>query len=467
MNRVRVKTFLLIFTFFSCLRCLGILDTVAGEDVEDIKKRGKLIAHTSYGATNYFIYRGTFMGFEYDLLSQLAAEWGVKLEVRVTRDMDNIINMLNSGEGDIIAANITVTKEKTKEFDFTDHFLLNRQVLIQRSRDPATNESFVPVRNLIELIGREIHVRKGSPYHARLKNLSEEIGGEIKIVNVPGDVTTEELIEQVSEGKIRFTVADEPLAAINRLYYPNIDIETPISFPQRISWVVRKKSPGLKKAINSWIARIKSNGTLDAIYGKYYKNSRIIEARARDEFHPVFAGRISPYDDLLKKGGEQIKMDWRLLAAIMYQESRFEPNARSWAGACGLMQLMPSTAYMVGVRNIFNPKENIEGGIKHLNMLNETYKKEINDEKERIKFVLAAYNAGAGHVQDARRLAKKNFKSQDIWYNSVEIYIRKLANPDIFNSDIVEYGYCRGEEPYLYVRAILERYENYKKLVKQ
>ncbi|MCK4815240.1 transporter substrate-binding domain-containing protein, partial [bacterium] len=392
-------------------QCLGILDTVSGVNIEGIKRRGKLIAVTSYGANSYFIYKGSFMGFEYDLLSMLARELGVKLEVRPTKDMDNIINMLNSGEGDLIAANIAVTKERTREFKFTDHVITTRQVLVQRKSSKKSNSSARLIRNPIDLIGRKIHVRKESRYFARLKNLSEEIGGDIEIVQVPGDVSIEELIKQVAEGEIDFTISDEPTAIINQLYYPNIDVFTPVSFRQRIAWIVRRKSPELLETVNRWIKKIRRNGSLDAIYKKYYRQNRIVAERMKVKYQSLSRGTISPYDTLIKSGADRIGWDWRLLVSLMYQESRFKQTARSWAGALGLMQLMPSTARHLGVRDPFNPRQNIEGGIRHLVYLNKVWRTEIKDDRERTKFVLASYNAGLGHIQDAQRLAEKYKKS--------------------------------------------------------
>jgi len=447
--------------------CLGILDSVSGINVENIKKRGKLIAITSYGANSYFIYKGNPMGFEYELLTLLAREFGVKLELHVTKDIDNIINMLSSGEGDLVASNIAVTKSRTEEFEFTDHFISTRQVLVQSKYDLQSNKHNILIRNPIDLIGKEIHVRKESRYYSRLINLSEEIGGDIKIINVPGDVITEELIKQVAKGKTGYTISDEPTALINQLYYPNIDVSTPISFPQRIAWVVRRKSPELLSAVNAWIAKIKRNGTLDGIYNKYYRKSRTVEERLKSKFHSLSGGKISPYDEILKKSSQTIDWDWILLVSLMYQESRFNPKARSWAGATGLMQLMPSTARTLGVKNMYNPTQNINGSVRHINSLLKIWGRKIKDKAERVKFVLASYNAGTGHIQDARKLAKKYKKSPDIWYGHVDIYVKKLSNPKYYNDSVVEYGYCRGDEPYNYVKQILERYKEYQKFVKK
>lgn len=438
----------------SMLGCLDILEKVSGVDIDDIKKRGKLIAITTYSANSYFIYRGTPMGFEYDLLTRLANELNVKLELKVTKDIDNIIHMLNSGEGDIIAANLAMTKKRAEQFQFTEHFLTSRQVLVQ-------HKSAKPIRNVIDLIGKEVHVHKGSHYYHRLHNLSEEIGGEIKIVPVAGDLIAEQLFKQVADQEIEYTISDENTALINKAYFPQLDVATMVSFPQRIGWVVRKRSKGLTEKVNQWLKEIKANGTLKAVFNRYYKMQRTNPTLV-SEYHSLSGGKISRFDNLIKKGAQTIKWDWRLLASLTYQESRFTPSARSWAGARGLMQVMPYTG--VGY-NLYNPKENVAAGTKYLKYLEARWQPVIEDEKERLKFIIASYNAGPGHVEDARRLAQKYGKNPDIWFDNVEIYLRHLSNEKYYNDAVVKYGYCRGDEPYFYVRQILERFEHYKKFI--
>lgn len=439
--------------------CLGMLDTISGVTPARIRERGKLIAVTTYGENSYFIYRGEPFGFEYELLTHLADHLGVSLEVHLADGSVPLIDVLNSKRGDLIAAHITVTRKRLQEYDFTDHILTTRQVLVQRKGGHGEK----PLRNVIDLIGETVVVTAHSHYYERLMNLSEEIGGSIDIQTVSHEVTEEDLVKKVIDGTIRFTIADETLAMINQLYYPDIDIETPVSFPQRIAWIVRRQSPEMLEYVNSWIAQIRRDGTLQALYRKYYQLDRVMEQKISFSQDPENKDSISQYDSLIRKYTPLINWDWRLIASLIYQESRFNPNARSWAGAVGLMQIMPGTARMLAMKNRRDPEENIQGGIRHIKSLIELWTAEIGNEKEMEKFILAAYNAGSGHVEDARRLAIKYGKDPDIWYNNVEEYILKLSNPEYYNDPVVQNGYCRGTEPYNYVRDILERYETYKK----
>jgi membrane-bound lytic murein transglycosylase F len=452
------------------MSCIDVYENVSSVDISDIKKRGKLLALTTYGPNSYFLFKGQPLGYEYELLSRLADDLGVKLELVIVKDVETMPYMLNSGAGDIVAANIPVTRKKAMTIQFTEHLTLTRQVLVQRAQGykPAGRPDLKegrPIRNTVDLIGQKVHVREGSPYATRLKSLSEEIGGEISIVTVPGDVTTEDLIKKVSEGEFDYTVSDESTALINQAYYPGVDVETPISFPQRIAWVVRNKSPELLSTVNAWIKRMKTTDSYGVIYNRYYRDPKQYRDRLASQFFTVSGGRISPWDQTFRESAKPMGMDWRLLAAIAYQESRFDPTARSWAGAQGVMQLMQPTAVQFGAPNAFVAEANIKAGAKYLAWLDEQWKS-ITDPDERIKFVLASYNAGPAHVEDARRLATRYKKDPNKWFDHVEIFILDLSRPEFYNDPVVQYGYLRGEEPYHYVREILERYEHYKKFVK-
>ena len=172
---------------------------------------------------------------------------------------------------------------------------------------------------------------------------------------------------------------------------------------------------------------------------------------------------ISIYDDLIKKYSQDLNWDWRIIASQIYQESQFNQNAKSWAGAVGLMQLLPSTGEMFGVSNLYNPETNIKAGFKFLVYLDSHWKDIVSDSLERIKFVLASYNIGLGHIEDAQRLSDKFGANPNIWFNNVEYYLLQKSKPKYYNDDVVRNGYSRGRETVTYVKEILDRYEHYKK----
>lgn len=437
--------------------------------LERIQERGKIIAVTDFNSTNYFIYRGEPMGYQYELLKLLADHLDVKLEVVVENDVDRNFEMLLEKECDIIAINLTKTKERSKIIDFTIPHSQTRQVLVQRKpqnwRELTKDElDSKLIRNQLELANKVIYVQKGTSYAERLKNLSDEIGDHIIIIE-KADLEVEQLIELVASGEIDYTVADENIAMVNKTYYPVLDIETAISFPQSLAWGVRKEDDSLKLAIDNWLKDFKNTLDYALIYNKYFKSPRsakIIES----EYYTITSGIVSAYDDYIKEYSKIIDWDWRLIASLIYQESRFKSNVKSWAGAYGLMQLMPTTARRFGVNKSSPPEKNIKAGIQFIKWLDKRFENRgITDEEEKIKFILASYNVGLGHILDARRLAEKYGKNPDIWENNVDEFILKKSNPEYYHDPVVKYGYCRGSETYQYVYQILERYEHYKNIL--
>jgi membrane-bound lytic murein transglycosylase F len=319
------------------------------------------------------------------------------------------------------------------------------------------------IRNQLDLAGKTIYVQKNSSYATRLRNLSDEIGDSIIVVEVDEDV--EKLIKEVAKGEIEYTVCDENLAKVNQTFYPQIDINTAISFPQYLAWAVRKEgAKQLLDTLNNWLRIFKKTEKYTMIYNRYFENSKT-GFMAKRSMKFIGEGQLSPYDKLIRKYSDSLNWDWRLLASMIYQESGFYPKAISWVGAFGLMQLMPSTARYYGVSIKSPPEKNIEAGVQYLKWLEEIFEDKVRYREERIKFVLASYNVGLGHVLDARALAKKYGKNPEIWDDNVEEFILKKSDPKYYLDPVVRFGYCRGEETYNYVKNILERYNDYENII--
>lgn len=439
-------------------------------DLDKIKERGSLIAIVDNSSTGYFLYKGQPMGYEYDLLALFARHLDVNLEVRLTTSIDQAFDMLNNGEGDVIAYSLTVTKARKKLVAFTENHYTTRQVLVQRKpegwRDMTRDElNKALIRNQVDLIGKEVHVRKSSSYAERLQHLSQEIGGDIIIIEDRDSAETEELIRRVALGDVEYTVADESVAFVNAAYYPDLDVRTPVSFPQQIAWAVRKNAPELLEEANKWMRQLKRQPTFNVIYRRYFKSPRASVARARSDYSSIGGEKISVYDDIIRSAADSLGWDWRLLASQIFQESRFDPAAKSWAGAIGLMQLVPETGQRFGATDLTNPDQSIRAGVKYLQFLDNLWAKTVEDEQERIKFVLASYNVGLGHVVDARELAKKHGRDPRVWDGNVEHFLLMKTKPKFFRDPVVKSGYCRGEEPVNYVKEILIRYDQYKQLI--
>ncbi|MBA7529176.1 Membrane-bound lytic murein transglycosylase F [subsurface metagenome] len=406
------------------------------------------------------------MGYQYELLQELADYLCVELEVHANNSLTEKFELLQNGEVDLIAVNLTITRERREIMDFTVAHAQTRQVLIQRKPDNWKKISHSRIedsliRSQLDLAYKTIYVQSNSSYAKRLYHLSDEIGDSIDIREV--DEGVEKLIEKVASGQIDYSVCDENVARVNETYFENIDISTPISFPQNLAWALSKDSDDLKATINNWLIYFKNTSRYAVIYHKYFRNKRSAEIIESD-YYASTSGKISPYDALIKQYSEEIGWDWRLIASMVYQESRFNPQAKSWAGAFGLMQLMPTTAQRFGVKPDSPHAQHIRAGIMFIKWLNERLSM-IKDFEERKKFILASYNVGLGHVLDARALAVKNGYDPNIWVDSVDQFIINKSDPKYYTDPIVKYGYCRGTETFNYVVSIFERYEHYKNLV--
>ncbi|MPQ48723.1 transporter substrate-binding domain-containing protein [Marinifilum sp. N1E240] len=427
-------------------------------ELKHVKLRGKLRVITDYNSTNYFIYKGRTMGFQYEMLQALAKHLGVKLELTVNNDLLSSFKSLENGEVDVLGMNLAVTKDRMDRFNFTVPHSQSRQVLIQL-KDSIQSSSYISSQN--QLVGKHIHVSEASSFEERLESLSQELGKEILVETEKLEV--EQLISKVAKGEIKFTIADENVAMVNQAYYPEIDIKTPVSFPQNLAWALRKGTNHLTQDINMWLIDFQKSREYKRIYRKYFRSSRI-EEMLLSEYFTLKSGKISEYDELLKEKSKIVGWDWRLLSALVYQESNFNPKARSWVGAFGLMQLMPETAYRYDVDSLSSARDNVDAGVKYLKYLEGKLDKTLDDKTDRLQFLLASYNVGLGHILDARRLAVKNGKNPDQWKGSVDYYLLNKAKPEFYNDPVVKYGYCRGEEPYLYVTKILDRYAHYKNM---
>jgi membrane-bound lytic murein transglycosylase MltF len=229
------------------------------------------------------------------------------------------------------------------------------------------------------------------------------------------------------------------------------------------TYFIYRGEPLLLGALNEWIEdkQQKNNSLFDRLYKKYFVDWRAHVERVGSEYLTSSTDRLCPFDELLKRHSATPGWDWRLLAAQTYQESRFKPDARSWAGATGLLQLMPPTAREFGVRNPLDPEDNVQGACKFLKWLTDYWTERIPDEGERLKFILASYNTGAGHVEDAQRLTEKYGGNPEKW-DDVSYWLLQKSTQQYSTDPVVKFGFCRGLEPVNYVSHILERFEHYK-----
>lgn len=424
-------------------------------DLPQLKAKGTLTAVTLYSSTSYFQYKMRPMGYEYEMIQDFARSQGLELQIKVAENTTRLVELLETGEADVAAYPIQITNTMKERLRFCGREEQDCQVLIQRA-----NKGDTLLTDVTQLLGKAVYVKPNTQYAERLRNLDSELGGGIQIREVDADtIGIEDLIQQVSEGTIPYTVADENIARLNKTYFWNLNIALKISFLQRSSWAVRKSSPLLAEAIDNWASNQTGARAHEALTKRYFELSKQPDA---GEIPEVGEGQISPYDDLFRKHARNIGWDWQLLASIGYQESHFNPNSVSWAGAEGLMGIMPSTARALGVtpHELKNPDTGIRTGVDCLRRFRQGFGK-VTDPIEKIKFTLAAYNAGIGHVYDAQRLAEKYGKNPYLWDDNVAEYIRLKNDPAYYNDPVCKHGYLRGSETFNYVREVMERYQLY------
>jgi membrane-bound lytic murein transglycosylase F len=453
-------------------------------DLPEIIAAGKLRVLITYNSTGYFLYRGETLGYEYELLTLFARDAKLKLEPVVVRDSRELFDRLNRGEGDVVAAQLSVpAASPTINVAVTDSLYATAPVVVQRADETAgatptvakalarekkeTAPSAIQVRARListpqELSGQEVHLPMTSPYRDRLIELNDALTQDIDVVEV--DESSDRLIQRLAEGEIAFTVAAENVAALKSGEYTNLIVKPEIGPPQPVVWAVRQNAPQLLAQLNQWLEAKRAAGLLTQLYRKYFLDRRAYTARVNSPYLTAETGALSPYDDAFREYAKIPGWDWRLVAAQAFQESRFNPNARSWAGAVGLMQIMPKTARQLRV-NPRDPQKSIEAACRYLWSIDDQWKS-IEDESERMKFILASYNVGVGHVQDAVRLAEKNGDDPHKWIDVAYWLIRK-SKRSVYDDPVVKHGFARGTEPVAYVDQILARWVNYKEFVRE
>lgn len=415
---------------------------------------------TLYSPTSYFIYREEEMGLDYSLVKRLAEDKDMALEITVAPNLQAMIEMLDTGAVDLIAYPVPMTAEFKDRVIATGPVSETHQVLVQPRRASSSL-----IKDVTELPGHDVWVEDGSKYYYRMVNLNEELGGGIGIHVLDRDtIITEDLIEMVSDGTIPLTVIDSDIARLNKTYYPNLDVELALSFPQRSAWGVNVNHRWLADSIDTWMSSERPQDAHARLLRRYFELSKNEPAGITIDFTK---GRISPYDALFKKHAAAIDYDWRLLAAQGYVESQFDSTRVSWAGARGIMQIMPGTARAYGSspEAIVNPDEAIATSTLILKSLNKSLASRVEDPEERMKFILGAYNSGLAHIYDAIALAEKLGYNPQVWDGNVAECLLLKSKPEYYNDPVCKFGYFRGRQTVAYVQHVMSFYTRAKQYI--
>jgi membrane-bound lytic murein transglycosylase F len=409
-------------------------------------------------STSYHILRGEEYGFEFELAQSLAERLGVQLQVILPEPQYSLQSQLNMGRADLVA--VPMVSERggsapvayTRAYDDVD--------LVVVVNDDLSDQ----VTSIEDLSGLKVATRRWSNEERALRELRSR-GVDVSTVVMGTDVSTEQILQMVADGDVPAAVAQGNILQAVVKILPQLHAAFALGESRRVHWAARTNSPELLAAVDDFLQNLseeQSDHTFvhSQLYGvlhkKYFSDTELIVSRQEDPFHFTRTGRLSPYDDLFRAAGHRYGIDWRLLASLAFQESRFDPQAKSWANAVGLMQVKPTTAG-VSEKKLYQAELNVDLGARHLRSLYDAY--EFLPEKQRWAFALGAYNAGQGHLDDARILSVMLGKDPNVWTGSVDASLLLLSRPEYHRQ--VRYGYVRGTETVGYVDQVLRRYDRF------
>ena len=427
-------------------------------DLDKIKERGVLRAVTRNHPGTYFMWKGRVMGYEYELLQKFAKKLDVRLEVIVAPTHKEVFTMVRDGKADVAASLYSATETRDNAgMDFGPSYMKESVSIVGRPGDK--------IEKIEDLRGRTIHLLHSSSQYDLVQELVEEHPEykdlNIKIELVPEELTIPQILDRVADGEYDLTIADDVTVRLEHHWRDDVVNLYDLKIEENIyAWMVRENNPQLLQAITGFFNDPKIVKLRETLFHKYFDEPK----RTYNEIKALSVkGEISPYDHLVKKYAEQYDFDWRLVVAQMFQESTFNPKAKSWVGARGLMQVMPDTGKQIGEKNLFDPETSVRAGMKYLEWLHRKFEDKGISPENQMWFTLASYNAGLGHVYDAKDLAEEKGWDRKVWFGNVEQAMLLLSEKKYYSK--ARYGYARGREPYDYVRKIAHRYRTYAALL--
>lgn len=415
--------------------------------LEQILERGELRVVSRYGLTSYYNNGGELAGFEYELAQRFADYLGVTLKVTVPENLSKTLEMIESGQADIAAAGLTITRARQNRLRFGPIYHEVTQQLIYRHGSS-------PPRDITEISSGQLEIVANSSHAEQLAVLQQEIPPLSWIENP--NIDTSGLLELVQLELIDYTVVDSNEMAASHSLYPELRVAFDVSDPQPLAWGMRRSDDmSLQVAVNTFFEVIENSGYLDQLIEKYFGHIRRFDYVDSRAIHRRIQTHLPQYESILKAAALAYDYDWRLLAAIAYQESHWNPEAVSSTGVRGLMMLTQATANEMGVIDREDPEQSIFAGTAYLTIMKNRLPERIA-EPDRTWLALAAYNIGLGHLEDARVLTEKNGGNPDRWAD-VRENLPLLAKQQWFSQ--TRYGYARGAEPVRYVGNIRRYYD--------
>jgi membrane-bound lytic murein transglycosylase F len=447
------------YSFVVCLSlALLACDKPTAKKVEQTNPNEKVITFVTLNSPNTYFVNGDneLAGLEYDLANLFLAEINQELPVEkhykikwlVTNRIDQILPNVLNGKADIAAADMTVTESRLKHFDFSIPYQdVQQQVVYNKTMKNK------PPKTLKDLVGLHLSVSKGTSFVERLRKLQATEEG--LMWDEREDVNSEQLIKELADGDIDYTIADNHLVASLQNLHPEVAVAFAIGQPEKIAWAFAKsRNPELRAKADAFFKKIKKNGTLRNLVDRYHGNTRRLNPVDVKAFLIRMNTLLPKYKSLFKQAQEITGIDWRMIAAMSYQESHWDTFNTSPTNVRGLMMLTESTADLMGVTDRLDPKQSIPAGAKYISQLIENIPDRV-PEPDRTFMGLASYNIGYAHVEDARVLAQRLKLNPDSWAD-VKKTLVMLNNPDYYVN--AKYGYCSGGAPVIFVESIRSYY---------
>jgi membrane-bound lytic murein transglycosylase F len=409
-----------------------------------ILERGYINVGTVFGPTNYYSTAEGFAGFEYELAKKYADSINVKLNIVTSYSLDELFIKLNTGEVDILAAGLSKTGKRLQRFRFAPVYETITQKLVFK-------QGKIRPRKITDLTGT-LMVTAGSSYVENLEKIKRQHPQLTWLETT--DFDSEELLTKVLNEEIDYTIIDSNNLAINRSYYPEISIGFSIHEPESLAWMVSRNShDDILASLVEFFGSVHQDGTILALDEKYYGHIEEFNYVETRTFIRAVANTLPKYQHLFEKYAQDL--DWRLLAAISYQESHWKPTAKSYTGVRGMMMLTLATAKQMGIDSRLDTEQSIRGGAKYFKRMIAMMPERIPS-PDRIWFALASYNIGFGHLNDARIITQQQGGDPDRWLE-VKRRLPLLHQKQYYKN--TKYGYARGEEPVNYVDNIRRYYD--------
>jgi len=419
--------------------------------LERIKQSGELHVVTRNAATTYYEGAQGPAGLEYDLVKQFAAYLDVNLNVSVRDNLNDILNQVEKGSVDFAAAGLTVTEDRQNRIRFSTPY----QYITQQAVYNRDNFEKRP-RKLTDMLGKQINVLANSSHAEQLKKLKarhpELSWHEIR------DADSSEMLDMVAKKLVDFTIADSNEVTLYRRFHPELKVALNISKKQALAWAFAKGADdSLYKEAQNFMKHMEKSGELAYLIKRHYHHASKYRYSSTSTYLSKVRTRLPRYQPVFEKAALASKLDWRLVAAVSYQESLWNPHAVSFTGVRGMMMLTNRTAKQLGITDRTDPKESIYGGARYLRKMVDKVESEYGlSEPERTWFALAAYNVGFGHLTDARMLTKLRGGNPNKW-TDVKETLPLLRQRKWYRK--TRFGFARGEEPVKYVEAIRSYYD--------